>query len=607
MGGQAADTGASLRYAQEARRGGVQASNRPGFYDDAYQTNQMGFQRPYTDYVPQQGRVSPALGPPVSNPALAQPSSQGQVAPATLPSPTPQPAPLAQGAPMPPDPFSPANLTPLAVGGLLPFSMQPFQGPTPQEALTANQQLAGQTIGGFQPLTGGLLGMQDPFVQAAMASRGPSGFAQNLGMLATGALAPFTAGPLGMQDPFVQAALASRGPSSFAQDLGMLATGAAAPFTAGPLGMQDPFAQAAFTTRAAPQSAQDLAAQTTAGFSPFMQGPLGQSPMTQAAIGAFTQNTLPVIQNQMALQGLGSSPALGQAVGQSLATALPQFIQGDLSNRLAAIQGLQAQQQIGQGQQQIGQQGIGLAGQLAGQAAQQRLAGAQSLQQQQQLEQAQQGLGQQGLGLAGQFAGQAAQQRLAGAQGLQTQLGLEQAQQGLGQQGLGLAGQLAGQAAQQRLAGLQGLQQQQQLTQGGFGLASQIANQQAQQRLAGVQGLQAQQQLGQQGAGLAAQIANQEAMRGLQAAGQAGSLYGGLASGVYNPMAQLQQAQWQQGLQGFGSAGQLQRDVTQGRIDAATMDFLRQQGLAEQATTGIFGGSVLPPAFQQSTSTSGGK
>lgn len=77
-----------------------------------------------------------------------------------------------------------------------------------------------------------------------------------------------------------------------------------------------------------------------AAYAPFTQGQMGYSPATQAAVGAFTQNTLPVIQNQLQLQGLGSGPAVADVAGRSLATALPSFMQNDLSNRLQAAQGL---------------------------------------------------------------------------------------------------------------------------------------------------------------------------------------------------------------------------------------------------------------------------
>ena len=75
-----------------------------------------------------------------------------------------------------------------------------------------------------------------------------------------------------------------------------------------------------------------------ASLQPFMEGQPGFSPMTASAVNAFTQNTLPVIPNQLQLQGLGSSPAVADVAGRSLGTALPQFIQGDLSNRLQATQ-----------------------------------------------------------------------------------------------------------------------------------------------------------------------------------------------------------------------------------------------------------------------------
>ena len=75
-------------------------------------------------------------------------------------------------------------------------------------------------------------------------------------------------------------------------------------------------------------------------YQPFTEGPLGFSPATQAAMGAFTQNTLPTIQNQLQLQGLGQGPAIADVAGRSLATALPQFQQNDMSNRLQAAQGM---------------------------------------------------------------------------------------------------------------------------------------------------------------------------------------------------------------------------------------------------------------------------
>lgn len=164
----------------------------------------------------------------------------------------------------------------------------------------------------------------------------------------------------------------------------------------------------------------------------------GQSPLTQAAIQAFQQATLPVIQNQFALQGLANSPALGEAVGSSLAQSLPQFI----------------------------------------------------------------------------FQGE-------------------------------------------------------QLNQSGARTMADIANLQQQNQLA----------------------ANQQAL----------NAYFGLGQNVAAPAAQLQNQQVQTGLGAFGGAGQLQQSTAQNQLDAGQMDFLRRQGLAEQATTGLFGGTVLPPTLQQAT------
>lgn len=164
----------------------------------------------------------------------------------------------------------------------------------------------------------------------------------------------------------------------------------------------------------------------------------GQSPLTQAAIQAFQSASLPVIQNQFALQGLANSPALGEAVGSSLAQALPQFI----------------------------------------------------------------------------FQGE-------------------------------------------------------QLNQSGARNLADIANIQQQNQLA----------------------ANQQAL----------NAYMGLGQNVAAPAANLQNQQVQTGLGAFGGVGQLQQGAAQGQLDAGLMDYLRRQGLSEQMTTGLFGGTVLPPTLQQTT------
>jgi hypothetical protein len=90
---------------------------------------------------------------------------------------------------------------------------------------------------------------------------------------------------------------------------------------------------------------------------------------------------------------------------------------------------------------------------------------------------------------------------------------------------------------------------------------------------------------------LSADIANQEAMRQIQ--------YGQLSLGA----AQLQQQQQQLALQATQGAGGLQRDIAQAWADAQQAERLRQQGLAEQSTTGLFGGTTLPPTLQQTSKT----
>ena len=69
---------------------------------------------------------------------------------------------------------------------------------------------------------------------------------------------------------------------------------------------------------------------------PYMAGAPGTSPMTDAAIEAFKIKTLPIIQQQMLLKGLGHSPAVSQITGETLAMALPEFLNADAANRLNA-------------------------------------------------------------------------------------------------------------------------------------------------------------------------------------------------------------------------------------------------------------------------------
>ena len=125
-----------------------------------------------------------------------------------------------------------------------------------------------------------------------------------------------------------------------------------------------------------PDSAGNLTpTEITQGLQQFMGGPIGYSPMTTAAVNAFQEQSLPTIQQQFELMGMGRSPAMGQAVGSSLTQALVPFIQGDLNNRMQALQLGLGQQQVGQGaartaadianqSQQTQLQGLGLAGNL---------------------------------------------------------------------------------------------------------------------------------------------------------------------------------------------------------------------------------------------------
>ena len=193
----------------------------------------------------------------------------------------------------------------------------------------------------------------------------------------------------------------------------------------------------------------------------FTGGPIGSSPIFGAAVDAFKANTLPVIQQQFQLQGLGNSPALGQAAGTALGANLVPLLQGEMANRLAAIQQMQGRR---------------------------------------------------------------------------------------------------------------------------AGMTSEL--------------------------GLAANIVDQNQQRALDAARLAGSLQLGLSDPL-RAAAQLGQSRQQLALESFGAAGQAQRGVELERVDAQMQDFLRRQALSEAATTGVFGGSVLPPTLSQSgvskTSSGGGK
>lgn len=194
------------------------------------------------------------------------------------------------------------------------------------------------------------------------------------------------------------------------------------------------------------------------GVSPYLYGAPGFSPMMSAGVEAFNRNTRPILEQQMQLQGLGKSPAVGVATADALAGILPQFISEDNANRFKA---------------------------------------------------------------------------------------------------------------------------------------------------AGV--LQGEEGLNQSAASLAANIANQEQMRQMQAYQYAGQMQLGMG-GLYNQGWQNQIAQQQLALQAAGAGGELQRQIAQQALDSAQMERLRLQGLAEQASSGVFG-NVIPPSGISNTSgrTSGGK
>ena len=179
-------------------------------------------------------------------------------------------------------------------------------------------------------------------------------------------------------------------------------------------------------------------AELTAQLQQFTGGTPGMSPATQAAIDAFQQAQLPVIQQQFQLQGLGRSPALGSAVAGGLTQAMVPFMQQDLSNRLQATGMGAQQQQFGQQfglQQELGRGQLGL-----GQRAQSLAEFMQPAQ-----------LGQSAAGLAAQI-GQNESNRQLQALGLQGQLAmgmtdpmaraaaLEQQRQQMALQGFGAAG-----------------------------------------------------------------------------------------------------------------------------------------------------------------------
>lgn len=100
----------------------------------------------------------------------------------------------------------------------------------------------------------------------------------------------------------------------------------------------------------------------------------------------------------------------------------------------------------------------------------------------------------------------------------------------------------------------------------------------------------------------AAQIADAAAGRQLQGLGLTGQFGQYAGNQMSNLSDQLRQRQ-ELSLKAYGSAGEAQRNVQQQAYDSAYADYLRRQALSEQTTTGLFGGSVLPPTISQTSRT----
>lgn len=318
----------------------------------------------------------------------------------------------------------------------------------------------------------------------------------------------------------------------------------------------------------------NLAGTAMQGIDPFLSGQLGQSPATLAAIQAFQQQTLPVIQQQMQLQGLGQSPAVAQMAGSALGAQLPQLYQNETQNRLAAL-GYIPQLQAGM----QAEQGLGL--------SQQELNLRRAL-----------GFGELGLGF--------------GRLGLDTELG--RGQLGLGFGRLGLDTQLG--------LGQLGLATERQAHELGpeFDLNTFLAMDQN-RRAAELQSHQLgpewdlatylqlsgntreNQALQNQAAVNAANLANQQAQLQLAGYGQAGQFLLGLGD-LNNQAGQLQMQQQQQLLQGLSQGGALQQGQQQDYFDSLYQDYLRRQALSEQAGFGSGQQAFFPTTAFSNTESS---
>ena len=347
----------------------------------------------------------------------------------------------------------------------------------------------------------------------------------------------------------------------------------------------------------------------------FTTGAPGASPALRAAIEAFQQQTLPVIQQQFQLQGLQGSPALGIATGRALTQALVPLLQQEQQLRLQAA-GLPIQ---------VG----GLSAELGRQAGQERIAQAEITSREamlgRQLTAQEQAQIRELAARRAEFGEQLAFQREAAVGRVEGAPTLEAGRLTLAGQELTQREQLTREqiAAQERSLGRQLTAQEQaqirelaltrETLQGAVGGTPTLQARQVvlQERLEpqrfAFQQETGREQLTQSAAQLAAGIAATEqerALRGLQVGGQ-------LILGLTDPLAQaarLTQARQELAFRSIGAGGELQRSIAQEVLDKAQADFLRRQALSEQATMGLFGGAVLPPTLQQVTTTrTGGK
>tara|TARA_R110000744_G_scaffold30262_4_gene71664 strand:- start:493 stop:1761 length:1269 start_codon:yes stop_codon:yes gene_type:complete len=374
----------------------------------------------------------------------------------------------------------------------------------------------------------------------------------------------------------------------------------------------------------------------TAGLSPFLQGSPGAGPLTQAAIEQFKVSTQPILEGQLALQGLSSSPALADVTGRALGAALPEFITADLANRFKAAQGLQEQQRLSSAGVQSGLQGAISAGQLAaGSAALQHQAAQEhaALAFQRQLGAGQLGVSQRQIGLQEQIdPAQLALQRQLGVGELgigQRRIGLQETQEPaqlalqreieIGKLGIGTRQIALSENVEQRKLDIQ-----QQLGLGQLALSTKaqtaeeqisLANQKLNEEVAkgnlvvsqrGIQLSERTQseQLAQSAAQLTAGISSDQAQRRLTAATAAAELSLGFGAQISVPLAQLETQRSLAVIEGLVAAGALMQDIEDAIFAAASQERQRIQELAETFSTGLFGGAGFGP-FIGSQATQG--